>query len=183
MVHDLSTQRIVHIANNISRRAIGDPTALDDFEFLPGESVIGPYAKRGWDGSPLRSITLLLRDERDRPIGLLCVNLALGAFEQARGVLDLLMRGVRTAPAPEGLFKDDWQEKVQTYLHAWLAERHLSLGSLSRHQKREAVLALDSEGAFGNPGTAAYVARVLGMGRATVFKHLREGRMQSADAS
>lgn len=180
VVHDLRTQRIVHIANNLSRRAVGDPTALEQMPIAPGESVIGPYAKRNWDGSPMRGITLVLRNERRRAVGLLCVNLATGAFAQARSVLDLLAAGAPVAPAPDRLFRDDWQEKVLAWLHAWLAERQLVLGALTRAQKREAVLALEAQGAFEGRGTAAYVARVLGMGRATVFAHLRDARLVGA---
>ena len=30
VVHDLATQTVVHIANNLSRRELGDASALDD---------------------------------------------------------------------------------------------------------------------------------------------------------
>mgnify|MGYP000384976042 CR=1 FL=1 len=40
--------------------------------------------------------------------------------------------------------------------------------------KRELVLALHAEGAFKGKSASNYVANVLGMGRATVYKHLKE---------
>jgi predicted transcriptional regulator YheO len=45
---------------------------------------------------------------------------------------------------------------------------------LNRDHKRELVLALHAEGAFKGKSAANYVANVLGMGRATVYKHLKE---------
>jgi D-arginine utilization repressor len=183
VVHDLRSQVIVHIANNLSRRSVGDATALEDLELTPGESVIGPYEKKNWDGGRMRAVSIVVRDERDTPIGLVCVNLAIDRFDQARAVLDLFTAGVRTAPQPERLFRDDWQEKILSFLHPWLEARQLTLGALSRSQKREAVLALEAQGAFRGRSAAGHVAKLLGMGRATIFQHLRSARLQTAGAA
>jgi D-arginine utilization repressor len=59
-------------------------------------------------------------------------------------------------------------------LHSWLNERQVALNSLTRDHRRELVEALHAEGAFKSKSSANYVAKVLGMGRATVCKHLRE---------
>ncbi len=176
VVHDLESQTIVHIVNSLSRREVGDATALDDIDFDASESVIGPYEKRNWDGSRMRAISVLIRDDAGRPIGVACVNLTISAFEQARQTLELFVRGVQVAPQPEKLFRDDWQERILTFLHPWLAERRLTLGNLTREQKRELVLALHRHGAFEGRSAADYVARLLDMGRATVFKHLKTVR-------
>lgn len=176
VVHDLATQTIVHLANNLSRRAVGDATALDNITFGAKESVIGPYEKRNWDGGPMRAISLLIRDDQRRPIGVLCVNMAMAGIEQAHAVLELLARGVRVSPQPARLFRDDWQEKIITFLHAWLEARHLALGGLTRQQKHELVLALEASGAFQGRNAVPYVAKVLDLGRGTVFKYLKAAR-------
>lgn len=173
VIHDLQSQTIVHIVNSLSRREVGDATALDDIDFDASESVIGPYEKRNWDGSRMRAISVLIRDDAGHPIGVACVNLTISAFEQARQTLELFARGVQVAPQPEKLFRDDWQERVLTFLHPWLAERQLTLGNLTREHKRELVVALHRHGAFEGRSAADYVARLLDMGRATVFKHLK----------
>jgi D-arginine utilization repressor len=182
VVHDLGTQTIVHIANNLSRRAIGDATALDNVEFGDDETVIGPYEKRNWDGGRMRAISLLIRDDQRRAIGVLCVNMAIAAFEQARATLELLAHGVRVAPQPERLFRDDWQDKINAFLHTWLEARQLVIGALTREQKRELVLALDASGAFRGRNAAPYVATVLDLGRGTVFKYLKAAREAAAPA-
>jgi predicted transcriptional regulator YheO len=182
VVHDLATQAIVHLANNLSRRAIGDATALDDIEFDDDEGVIGPYEKRNWDGGRMRAISVLIRDDQHRPIGVLCVNVAISGFEQARATLELLAQGVRVMPQPERIFRDDWQDKIITFLHAWLESRHLALGALTREQKRELVLALEASGAFGGRNATPYVAQVLDLGRGTVFKYLKKAREGVAKA-
>jgi predicted transcriptional regulator YheO len=59
-------------------------------------------------------------------------------------------------------------------LHAWLRERQIGLNALTRDHRRELVEALYAEGAFRGRSSANYVAAVLGMGRATVYKHLKQ---------
>ena len=172
VIHDLASQTIVHIANNLSRRHVGDATALDDVEFSDDDGVIGPYAKRNWDGGQMRAISVLVRDDAGRPIGVICVNIASAAFEQARATLEFLSRGFHIEPQPDRLFRDDWQERILAFLHPWLAERQLTLAALTRVQKRELVLALHAHGAFRAKSAANYVATLLDMGRATVFNHL-----------
>jgi predicted transcriptional regulator YheO len=52
----------------------------------------------------------------------------------------------------------------------------LTLSMLTREHKRVLIEALYEEGAFNGKSAANYVAKVLSMGRATVFNHLKELR-------
>jgi predicted transcriptional regulator YheO len=91
-----------------------------------------------------------------------------------RSTLDLFIKGTGIVTQPEELFRDDWQDRINTFLHGWLRERQIGLNSLTREHRRELVEALYEEGAFRGNGSANYVAAVLGMGRATVYKHLKQ---------
>ena len=109
---------------------------------------------------------------------LLCINLNFSVLEQAREALDAFFQISRLVPQPDALFKDDWQERINTFLHAWLQARNLSLRTLKMKEKRALVEALHAEGAFEGRSGADYVANVLNMGRATVYKYLKELRDQ-----
>jgi len=175
VIHDLRTQRVAYLANNISKREIGDDSALEDMlEGSDDERNIGPYEKLNWDGQKIRSISTVLRDGKGEPLAVLCINLNITLFETAKAALDLFLSSNKLIPQPDALFRDDWQERINTFLHAWLRQRQLSLNTLSRDHKRELVLALHAEGAFKGKSAANYVANVLNMGRATVYKHLKE---------
>ena len=175
VLHDLRTQKIDYIANNLSKRAIGDDSALEDMLSDDIREVnIGPYEKLNWDGQKIRSLSTVLRDHKGRPLAVLCINLNISLFENAKAALDLFLSPSKLIPQPDSLFRDDWQERINTFLHAWLRERQLSLNLLTRDHKRELVLALHAEGAFKGKSASNYVANVLGMGRATVYKHLKE---------
>ncbi|WP_025806514.1 helix-turn-helix transcriptional regulator [Pseudomonas chlororaphis] len=175
VLHDLRTQKIDYIANNISKREVGDDAALDD---MLGEDSnernIGPYEKLNWDGQKIRSLSSVLRDSNGQPLAVLCINLNISLFENAKAALDLFLSPSKLIPQPDSLFRDDWQERINTFLHNWLRERQLGLNLLTREHKRELVLALHAEGAFKGKSAANYVANVLNMGRATVYKHLKE---------
>jgi predicted transcriptional regulator YheO len=176
VVHDLASQTIVHLVNGLSRRKVGDATALDDITFGADEGLLGPYEKTNWDGGRMRAISVLVRDDAGTPVGVMCVNVAMSAFEQARATLDLFVKGVQVGKAPDKLFRDDWQERILAFLHPWLKARQLTLGTLTREQKKELVIALERKGAFRGKSAADYVATLLGMGRATVFNHLKAAR-------
>ncbi|MBC9251989.1 hypothetical protein A9179_17090 [Pseudomonas alcaligenes] len=175
VLHDLRTQKIDHIANNISKRAVGDDAALEDLlENTPNERNIGPYEKLNWDGQKIRSVSTVLRDAQGTPVAVLCLNLNITLFETAKQALDLFLSANQLIPQPDALFRDDWQERINTFLHAWLRQRQIGLNRLTREHKRELVEALHAEGAFKGKSAANYVANVLNMGRATVYKHLKE---------
>jgi len=181
ILHDLATQRVVHIANNLSKRKIGDDSALDE---LPDDAMsvqsIGPYEKLNWDGQRLRSITSILRNEQGEAVMALCINLNYSVLEQARDALNLFFQASRLMPQPDALFRDDWQERINTFLHAWLHKNNLALNSLSRQDKRQLVEALYHERAFEGRSAVDYVANVLSMGRATIYKYVKALRETSS---
>ena len=49
---------------------------------------------------------------------------------------------------------------------------------MSRTDKQALVIALSSDGAFGGKNAASYISRILGMGRATVYKYLSKDSAQ-----
>jgi predicted transcriptional regulator YheO len=177
VLHDLATQTVVHIANNISKRKIGDDSALEEIGGDLSEHLsLGPYEKLNWDGQRVRSITSVLLDDHGHPEVALCINLNCSVLEQARDALNLFFQASRMVTQPEALFRDDWQERINTFLHAWLQDKRLALNSLTRTHKRDLIEALFHEGAFEGRSAHDYVANVLNMGRATVYKYVKAFR-------
>ncbi|MCB6185103.1 PAS domain-containing protein [Leeia sp. TBRC 13508] len=179
VLHDLASQEVVYISNNLSKRKIGDPAGLDAIGFTPDAKVIGPYEKLNWDGKKIRSVSVVARNANAEPKLLICINMNVSVFEEARNALDLFLSITKVQPQPESLFKDDWQERINTFLHHWLKENQSSLSTLSQAQKRELVSALYAEGAFHAKHSAEYIANVLSLGRATIFKYLKALRAPS----
>ncbi|CAB3787499.1 helix-turn-helix transcriptional regulator [Paraburkholderia fynbosensis] len=176
VIHDLHSQTIAYIANNLSKRELGDDSALEEIDHVAQPGTIGPYEKINWDGRRMRCVSTVLLDDEGVASGVMCVNYNIAVFEEVKHVIDLVISGVGVVKQPEELFKDDWQERINTFLHGWLQERQLALNSLTRDHRRELVAALWEEGAFKGKSAANYVANVLGMGRATVYQHIRDLR-------
>ncbi|MFM0722775.1 PAS domain-containing protein [Paraburkholderia strydomiana] len=176
VIHDLHSQTIAYIANNLSKRELGDDSALEEIDHVAQPGTIGPYEKINWDGRRMRCVSTVLLDDEGGASGVMCVNYNIAVFEEVKHVIDLVISGVGVVKQPEELFKDDWQERINTFLHGWLQERQLALNSLTRDHRRELVAALWEEGAFKGKSAANYVANVLGMGRATVYQHIRDLR-------
>ncbi len=172
-LHDLASQKLVYISNNRSQRELGEDSNLSELQGDQGLQVIGPYLKRNWDGSQLRSISAVLRDDNDAPIGLLCINLDITVLESAKAALEVFLGGNALQPQPDVLFQDDWQERINTFIHQWLQQRQQTLGTLNGAGKRAMVEALYHQGAFKGKNAAGYVAKILGIGRATVYNYLK----------
>jgi predicted transcriptional regulator YheO len=174
VIHDLADQTVAYLSNNLSKREIGDDSALEDVEETTRNKLLGPYEKVNWDGRRMRCVSTALFDDEGHAAGVMCINFNIAAFDDMQATLNLFLRGAGVIAQPEELFRDDWQERINTFLHGWLRERQIALNSLTREHRRELVEALHAEGAFKGKSSANYVAKVLGMGRATVYKHLRE---------
>ena len=57
VIHDLSDQTIAYLSNNLSKREIGDDSALEDVEETARERLVGPYEKLNWDGRRMRCVS------------------------------------------------------------------------------------------------------------------------------
>ncbi|WP_408273503.1 helix-turn-helix transcriptional regulator [Paraburkholderia agricolaris] len=180
VIHDLQSQTVAYIANNLSKRELGDESALEEIDHSVESGTVGPYEKINWDGRRMRCVSTVLFDDAGVAVGVMCVNYNIAVFEDMKHVIDRVISGAGVVKQPEELFKDDWQERINTFLHTWLQERQLALNSLTRDHRRELVEALWAEGAFKGKSAANYVANVLGMGRATVYQHIRDLRDAAA---
>lgn len=177
VIHDLGNGTLRHIANRLSRRSPGDDslTDVDGVDTL-GEPVIGPYPKTNHDGRPMKSVTAVLRDGRGRPAGLMCVNLDVSMFETLQSMSRDFLRFAHAPPRPAALFREDWREEVNDVVGTFLGERGTSLAAMHVDEREALVRALDARGVFDVRHAAGYVARVLGVSRATLYKSLKSVR-------
>lgn len=180
VLHDLATNRITAIFNSYSQRQAGDESLLDiaELKAIRGKEspeVLGPYEKINWDGRPLKSISAVLRDHRRKPIGLLCINLDVSQFQEWQRAINLFLKPQTLIAPPPVLFKDDWQERINQFVHQTIQTKGKSLKLLSRWEKHELIIQLEAEGAFQGKNAATYIGKLLGISRATVYTVLSNG--------
>lgn len=175
VIHDLAKDQIAAIFNPLSRREVGDPSYLERIDFVGKETVIGPYDKTNWDGRPMKSISVVLRNEKGKVEGFLCVNIDVSHFEAAHQMIRMFMTNHHeVSNETEELFKDDQYEKLNIFVQNFCREHQVSVEALSRGEKKEIILALSKEGGFQGKNAANYIGRVLGVSRATVYNYLKE---------
>ncbi|MFD2206592.1 helix-turn-helix transcriptional regulator [Kiloniella antarctica] len=176
VVHDIAVQKIAYLANNYSNRDVGSPSLMDEIDFAEGDTLLGPYRKVNWDGKVLKSISIVMKGPDEKPEAMICINLDMSEMDKMHQVLGLMLGAPEENAQIDALFQDDWYDRINQSIQEWLHGQNLSLQSLNRTEKKDLVLALEDKGAFHGQGSANYVARCLGLGRATVYKYLKEVR-------
>jgi D-arginine utilization repressor len=173
IIHDFKTKCIRFIYNNLSKRKIGDESLLDEMETLSAsQDVFSPYFKINWDGRKMKSVSIVLKNRAEKPIGLLCINIDVSKWEQMHCfILDFIESKIEK---PDFLFKNDWREKINVYVTSYLTDHGLCFESLDRKDKKKLLLELMKEGAFNTKNAASYIADVLKISRATVYNYLKE---------
>lgn len=178
VIHDLKKDRICAIFNSISNRKVEDPSFLERMGFQSSRDlpdIIGPYEKINYDGRPLKSISLVIRDKQNLAVGFLCINLDISIFSKYHTILNTFLTSEDSTLTEKNkcLFKDDLYEQINVFVQKYCLENKLNLNSLSRLQKKDLILELQNEGALLKTNASQYIARVLGVSRATVYNYLK----------
>jgi predicted transcriptional regulator YheO len=175
VIHDLQTDKIIFIAGDLSKRNIGDPSLLDiDMHDIEKKIEQIIYPKLNFDGRLVKSISVPLK-ENEQIKALLCINCDVSVFSQMQSLSQIMLPNLEVEK-PNMLFKNDWQERLHLAVHNSLKEKNWSFESLVPRQKKILVHELFIAGAFAEKNAADYIAKILDMGRATLFKYLKEWR-------
>ena len=175
VMHDLESKKLVHIVNAFSKRRVGDAMLSDarDNKALH-EDFVGPYDKRNTDGKRLKSVSVILRDVNEMPIGMICINynteLVHSLLDSLKGLLHV--NDVGTSK-PSVLFSQSWQEHTDETIEKYLSMKNISLLGLSVDDKKELVAFLDKEGIFSIRNVVVYVCSVLTISKATLYNWLK----------
>ncbi|RSN05579.1 hypothetical protein DMB42_26855 [Nonomuraea sp. WAC 01424] len=176
VLHDVRDDRVLAVWNPMSSRGPGSPSLLGELDRLdpaPG-GVYGPYEKVLADGRRLSSVSAVLRDPGGEPSALLCVNLDRTPLEQAAALLAAF--AAPSAPRPEALFEQDWTERVQQIVGAFVREQGRPVERLTRDDRLAVLAELAGAGIFAVRRATGVVAGVLQISRSTLYALLAELR-------
>jgi D-arginine utilization repressor len=181
VLHDLTSHKIHHISNCFSKRQAGDDS-LDELKGLDLESsTIGPYAKVNWNGRRLKSVSALLKDKKGKSIGLLCVNHDIEGFADVLDQIAALVALPGSSERVGTIFPSDWREHVNQVLDDFTRARNVTVAGLTGSGLNELIGHLDKEGIFDIRNATPYLARVLGLSRATLYNRLRKTRQDISE--
>jgi D-arginine utilization repressor len=175
VLHDLPSDRIVKLWNNISRRKPGERSLIaQDVQVEDKSDVYGPYERSNRDGRRLKCVSVVVRNDRGERSGLLCMNLDVSQFDALGTFLQTF--AATKAAMPPRFSEHDWREQIHNALGAHLREINTALPALTRAQKIDALRALDAQQLFETRNAAQHVSEILGVSRATVYNWLAEAR-------
>lgn len=177
VIHDLETDQIAAIYNPFSKRDIGDDSYLDRWDFTvdPKDNVIGPYDKINYDGRPLKCISVVIRNDDNKAMGFVCVNMDISCFNTYRDTLNLFLNNndPHISDSKQGLFRDDVYERINSFVQEYCQNEQVAIEALTRDQKQRLTIQLKDIGAFQAKGVPQYLARVLGVSRATIYNYIK----------
>lgn len=179
VLHDPDTDRILAIWNPMGSRSPGDPSLLGELDRLDpsARDVFGPYEKLLADGRRLSSVSAVLREPDGKAAVVLCVNLDRTPLEQAAAVLSAF--GAPPTPRPEPLFEQDWNERVQHIVGAYVRECGRPIERLTRSDRLAVLARLDGAKVFAVRRATPVVAAALRVSRSTLYGLLAELRASS----
>ena len=168
VIHDIKKNKIIYINGRLSGRKAGGPSLLDQEGLDSIDQIV--YPKINFNGRLVKSISIILQAK-----WLLCINCDVSIFSKLNELSGTLLQK-NMGNQPQSLFVNDWQEKLHVTIHSYLQTHNLFFDHL-RHGHKKAILRyLFDLGAFNEKNAADYIAKALSLGRATVFKYLKEWR-------
>jgi predicted transcriptional regulator YheO len=176
-VHDLKRGKIIALYNNISKRKVGDPSAVTELgvDIKDFPDVFDPYYKTNWDGKQLKCVSTTIRDESGAPIGLICINFDTSIFQTMNIQLEkFLSLANKNSLNPVERFGTNWQQQVSAFVDEFARKHNVAINAMSKEQKAQLVGEMYDHALFNYRDAATYVARQLGVSRTTIYNYLKE---------
>ncbi len=181
VIHSLEDigKSIVKIVNGeVTGRILGAPITdlglkVANNAYDSKEDIVGPYFSKTKAGKPLKSTTMIIRNDEGAPIGFLCINFDLS--------MPLTQFFADFSPAPEvppsgENFAPDVDELVAQAVADELEGVSRVTGVSPTEKNRRIVANLELRSIFDIKGAVELVAGELGVTKHTIYKYLRELR-------
>ena len=175
-LEDMAHSVVKTINGNITGRIIGSPItdlALDmlNDSLATKKDVIGPYFSKTRAGNPLKSVKMLIRNDRRMPIGFLCINFDL-SMPLSRFFEEFFATTIDSQSAEN--FAPNVSDLVSKSVSDALEDISLVTGISPTRKNKMVVARLSQYGIFRIRGSIELVAGKLGVSNHAIYKYLRE---------
>jgi predicted transcriptional regulator YheO len=170
---------VIHIVNgHITGRTEGSPITDLGMKVLKesaetSQDVTGCYYSKTTDGKTLRSVTILIRNIEQKPIGMMCIN-----FNMSVPLLELIetfQKPEMEQESPEN-FVNNIEAMIKTTLYDTMTSIK-SLNTIPNHEKNKSIVCeLSKRGIFDIRGAVDIVAKELSLSRYTIYNYIRENK-------
>ena len=188
VVHDLSHPKtsIIEIFNNtVTERKIGDGIRDLVWKVLRSpnfkDDMLANYSTISHKNKVIKSTTILIRDEKEDPIGAICMNFDLSSFYNVKNILEEFTQINELSPQKDKdkVIKIDNANvtNVLNYLISQAVEEYgIPVDKMSIEERIKIVNFLDKKGIFQIKGAANWVADKLKVSRSSVYNYLNIAR-------
>nr|WP_280925659.1 PAS domain-containing protein [Shewanella septentrionalis] len=185
VLHSLDAKHpsVVKIANgHVTGREVGAPiTNLALLKLKTGQDISNSYLTKCANGKTLRSITTVIRNSKNQPIGLLCINSDMDAPLQSvlRTMMPEQLLGSELTSSPE-VFARNIDEALHSTIDSINHEVRSNSGISPSQKNREIVNQLHELGIFELKDSAQVSATRLGISVHSIYRYLREIKANQA---
>lgn len=170
VIHDIKSNQIIYKEGDLTTRSVGDSSYLEKGDYKNIDDII--YIQTTNEGKIMRSISLPIF-ENEVIDKIICINCDISVFSEMQSLSSkLLESGISSRP--EILFKNEYKEKINCWIANYLAEKNCQLSKLTFKEKKQMVRQLYINNAFEEKNAVKHIASALAIGRATIFKYLKE---------
>ncbi len=177
VLHDLldPQQSILAIHNNLSGRAVGEPsTALGLARIADPQypQVVANYANHFADGRQAKSTSIGIKDATGRYVAALCMNVDLTLFHSLQNALGRF-GAVNTGLAPNESLNPAGADALRARIDQFAARMASTPRALRTDERRALLRELKDSGCMDIRRAMETVARHLGVSRAAVYSYAK----------
>jgi predicted transcriptional regulator YheO len=188
VLHDVQDfeNSIVAIENNhISGREVGDSLTDLALNILKDEenlecNYLANYTGKTYDGKELRSSTYFIRDDKEKVIGMLCINIDLSRYIEARNLLNTMI-GERNDIEENNNdknfaenFTSSIEELIDSMIENSIGSKSIPPNRMTAEEKKDITKKLDKRGVFLLKNSVSKVAKKLQTSEATIYRYLND---------
>ena len=189
VLHDLRSVRnlehsIVKIANgHVTGRTVGGPISdrgLKDLRSRPEWDLFINYASATKDGRPLKSSTMLIKNDKGKPIAAMCINFDVSDILSLNVVIqDIFKISEETQQGrPVETFEPDMVSTLNEITDKIMRKAGKAIPAMGREDKIEIVRQLEEQGFFLIKGAVKLIAGKLRVSKFTIYNYLEQIRSE-----
>ncbi|HDR1326049.1 TPA: transcriptional regulator [Pasteurella multocida] len=182
-LEDLEHSTICIANGHNTNRQIGSPLtdlALKSLHNMQTDSVSKPYFTRAKNQGLMKSVTIAIRNKRQRIIGLLCININLDV--PVSEFMQAFMPTQAEAEASSVNFASSVEELVAQTVEKTIEEVTADRLVANNNKNRQIVISLYEKGIFDIKDAINLVAERLDISRHTVYLYIRQLKQDSDEA-
>lgn len=195
VLHDLRNFRnlhrsIVKISNGyVTGRTVGGAITDQGLAFLKSgreENLLLNYSSVTKDGSPLKSSTIVFRNEKKKPIASICINFDVTDIVNFNRVMQDIFRvsvGENAQKGAAETFQGDPVSTLNRIAHETIIKAGKAPPSMERKDKIEIVRQLEDQGFFLIKGAIKLIATKLNVSKFTIYNYLEQIRAKNQESN